>query len=547
MTARKHFYILCLLLVLSGLGIFIYKAFHLGWPLMPNQTTATWTVEARVQFIPDESRPVKLQMFLPPRQENYAKLDEHFVSRNYGLAMTQNDNNRESIWTIRRAQGMQTLYYQLMVSKEAKLDRLKPKPPAIPNTMSLTGPELAAATSLVKTVREQSADSLSFASEVVKALHRRNDENVRTLLNGNTTPANIVSIASKVLEQPKISSQVVHGFLLNSLNNSKRDIKDSPMLAVWQSLKNEWAYINPNTGMIGLPDDYLIWWTGDSPMISIDGASHLKSSISTQKITQNALDLTQRSLEQLHPNIWKFSLFSLPLHTQAVYQLMIMIPLGAFIILILRNLVGIQTFGTFMPVLVALAFRETNLISGIILFSIVIGIGLLVRFYFEHLKLLLVPRIAAVLSAVVLIMIMLSIVSYHLGIEYGLSIALFPMVIMTMTIERMSIVWEERNPWEAILQVIGSLFAASIAYLAMNNLLMMHLFFTFPELLLVLMSAMLLLGRYRGYRLSELRRFNSLLPATEPTHIPMPTESALPSAQFLSVGDNPHKPQPSKI
>ncbi|PCJ59622.1 MAG: hypothetical protein COA65_06095 [Rhodospirillaceae bacterium] len=399
----------------------------------------------------------------------------------------------------------------MVVSKEGRSDNSKPKPPAIPSKSSLEGPELAAAESLVQTVREQSADSLSFASEMIKTLHRRSEENVRILLNQDDSPANIVAVASRVLEVPKIRTQIVHGFLLDSVNASKRDMKDSPMLAIWESLKNEWIYINPNTGMIGLPDNYLIWWTGESPMFNIEGGGHFKSSVSAQKTAQNALDLTQRNLEQQHPNIWKFSLFSLPLHTQVVYQVMIMIPLGAFIILLLRNLVGIQTFGTFMPVLVALAFRETNLISGIILFSIVIGIGLLVRFYLEHLKLLLVPRIAAVLSSVVIIMILLSIISYHLGIEYGLSIALFPMVIMTMTIERMSVVWEERNPWEAILQVIGSLFAASIAYLAMNVPLMMHLFFTFPELLLVLMSAMLLLGRYRGYRLSELWRFNSLM------------------------------------
>ena len=41
--------------------------------------------------------------------------------------------------------------------------------------------------------------------------------------------------------------------------------------------------------------------------------------------------------------------------------------------------------------------------------------------------------------------------------------------------------------------------------------LLAHLFTTFPELLLLLLAATLLLGRYSGYRLLELRRFRALL------------------------------------
>jgi hypothetical protein len=112
---------------------------------------------------------------------------------------------------------------------------------------------------------------------------------------------------------------------------------------------------------------------------------------------------------------------------------------------------------------------------------------------------------------VIILMMTLSVLSNQLGFETGLSVALFPMVILTMTIERMSIVWEERNAWEAILQGIGSLFAASISFVVMSNLYMEHLFFVFPELLFLVIALMLLLGCYQGYRLSELIRFRELI------------------------------------
>jgi len=104
-----------------------------------------------------------------------------------------------------------------------------------------------------------------------------------------------------------------------------------------------------------------------------------------------------------------------------------------------------------------------------------------------------------------------SLVSYKLGLERGVSVALFPMVILAMTIERMSLVWEELGPVEALQQGVGSLLVAVLGYLIMSSKLLGHLAFVFPELLLVVLAATLLLGRYTGYRLTELWRFRAAL------------------------------------
>jgi hypothetical protein len=205
--------------------------------------------------------------------------------------------------------------------------------------------------------------------------------------------------------------------------------------------------------------------------------------------------------------VMEFSLFSLPVATQNIYRVLLTIPLGVALLVILRNVVGIQTFGTFMPILIALAFRETDLLWGVSLFIVLVSLGLLIRFYFEKLKLLLVPRLASVVIVVILLMVAISILSHKLGLEQGLSVALFPMVVLAMTIERMSIVWEEHGPTDAIVMGLGSLAVACAAYVVMQDRTLQYLVFVFPELLLVLLSITLLLGRYKGYRLTEFWRF----------------------------------------
>ena len=200
----------------------------------------------------------------------------------------------------------------------------------------------------------------------------------------------------------------------------------------------------------------------------------------------------------------------LPLTTQLVYQVLVTIPVGIALLVFLRQFVGFTTLGTFMPVLIGIAFRETALLNGIILFSLLVALGLALRFYLEKLHLLLVPRLAVVLIFIVMAMAGITILMTGANQAIGLSISLFPMVILTMTIERMSIVWEETSASEAIKQGLGSLAAASIAYLAMSNNYIEYLMYQFPELLLVLMGLCVLMGRYTGLRLTEFWRFRAL-------------------------------------
>jgi hypothetical protein len=75
----------------------------------------------------------------------------------------------------------------------------------------------------------------------------------------------------------------------------------------------------------------------------------------------------------------------------------------------------------------------------------------------------------------------------------------------------MSLIWEEHGPSEALQQGFGSLIVASFGFLLMSNDTMSHMIFVFPEILLILLAAMLLLGRYTGYRLTELWRFRASL------------------------------------
>jgi hypothetical protein len=323
----------------------------------------------------------------------------------------------------------------------------------------------------------------------------------------------------QLLATRSIPARVVHGIRLTDQAHDA-EAKMQSWLIVHDGLA--WHMIDPRTAAEGTPSDLFIWSASGQPLLTIEGEP------------PTALMFTvSRNLA----NLVRYSLLSLPLQAQETYRVLLMVPIGAFIMLLLRNLVGVKTYGTFMPVLIALAFRETALVAGVTLFVLVVGFGLIVRFYLERLRLLLVPRLTAILTLVVLLMCGVSVVSNRLGIEVGLSVALFPMVIMAMTIERMSVAWDERGAGIAIREGIGTLVVSALAYLVMSWGPLEHLVFVYPETLLVLFAMALLLGRYSGYRLNELVRFRAL--AREPDPITPPVEAADASAVDAPATDAP--------
>jgi hypothetical protein len=71
------------------------------------------------------------------------------------------------------------------------------------------------------------------------------------------------------------------------------------------------------------------------------------------------------------------------------------------VLVILRNVVGIQTFGTFLPVLIAVASRQTGLGWGLVMFFLLIGLVYAARSSVARLNLLHVPQMAILLTATI--------------------------------------------------------------------------------------------------------------------------------------------------
>jgi len=203
-------------------------------------------------------------------------------------------------------------------------------------------------------------------------------------------------------------------------------------------------------------------------------------------------------------------LMRLPVPTQQTLAVLLILPAGAAITSFARNIVGFQTFGTLMPNLLALSFLETDWITGSAVFVIVMLVGLGGRAALGRLRLLIGPRLGLVLTATVLCLAAAVSVADYLGLPVRASAALLPTVVLTIVVERFYVSIEENGLATSIRLLATTLAVALVCLGLLKWRALGGLALRFPEGELLVAAALVLIGRYSGYRLSELWRFRDL-------------------------------------
>ena len=274
-----------------------------------------------------------------------------------------------------------------------------------------------------------------------------------------------------------------------------------------------WIPVDPNRGT---------WGTWDSSFwviardIMAQGALFDSARINVDLRVQARRVVTGQGKENYsdvlrgHAFYRMFSLLSLPIQQQSYFALLLLLPISSLVLASLRVVVGIPSFGIFTPVLLGLFFEEASLAVGLAFFGIVVLVGALGRALLDRLRLLAVPRLAIIMSLIILGMLLFAVQNQALGWVAPEQLSFFPLVILTVFIERFSVTYAEEGVFNTARDLAGTLVIALATFGVLSASELKLFLLTHPETILACMSALLLLGAYRGYRLSELRRFAAL-------------------------------------
>lgn len=504
---RKTLYWLVAILCAIAVAITFVKIKYLNFSLS-DKASFYYQADATLSFEAKKGANVKLSISLPEGTPLYyfgndPSGDSRFkVVREDGLA-------RAAAEFISTSEGRQNISYRFKiipksgVSEDAQFD-LPPENEQLPQVSDEV--KLASAKLTKKLDPESNMTPRNFASVLFTELAAMQPEQ-KKIFSQQAGSAGTLEAADLILSLRGIPARVVRGIFLNEQG---RSLQASQFLEVWCG--EDWVMFKPSSGEAQKPKDFLALQRSGKSLYEISGASNSSIRFSVTKVPQGAASLNRIRANVIgEQKLSDFSMFSLPASEQNVFKRLTLLPLAILFIVIARNIIGIQTMGTFMPVLIAMAFLEMSLVSGLLCFCIILTVGLSIRFWLSRLNLLMVPRISAVVVVVILIMQFISIAGNILKLPDFMSVTFFPLIIIAWTIERASTTWEEDGAYNTIRQLIASLVTAAFSYLVLSNSYLQYFLYTFAELNLAILGIILLLGTYTGYRLTELFRFKSLV------------------------------------
>lgn len=495
MKSKLPFYFVIGVLFIIGFSNIYLRNQVSNVPLTPGEKVSVWQVEAEVNF-QSTGEPVVAKLTLP--KSNYFELISEFTaSPAYGTFVERKENRANVIWSKRYVEGKQTLYYQatFKASPNPKEQKILDAPT---NIIPWTGKIQKTAELFLKEALEKSGDDETFATQVYFSLNVDNQYAAFILSKYSRTDAFLY-----LLQMANVQAYSVNGLLLE---DGRRNQNLTPLVKV--VLPDRIVIVDMENGRILDRDKVVLWQENAKFLLDLEGGTNSSVRFSTSHTSESA----EKYIDNIDNNsvLANFSLYQLPISEQNLFKGILLLPIGTFVVVLLRILIGIKCSGTFMPILIASAFIQTTLVNGLVGFITIVAAGLFIRSYLSNLNLLLVSRISAVVILVVGLIAFLTVVAFKLGLTEALTITYFPMIILAWTIERMSILWEEEGPKEVLVQGCGSLFVATLAYLLMSNDLIRHWSFNFLGIHAIIMALILMMGQYTGYRLLELYRFKPL-------------------------------------
>lgn len=260
-----------------------------------------------------------------------------------------------------------------------------------------------------------------------------------------------------------------------------------------------------------VPIHYLELYRGDevlfthSPDINFDYRFHIREEMVPRKelVAQGERD----PLNLL--SLWSaFHKAGIP---DSLLRVLLMIPLGALVLVIFRNVIGLQTYGTFLPVLIAVASREIGLFWGVLVFLLIIAVVFSARLLISRMNLLHMPQMAILLTVTIATILGLAVVGVRAGNRNLSDVSMFPIAILAITTERMALMLEETGFVDTLKMMLMTAVCIAGCYMVMNAATFQILFMSFPELVLIVLFLDIWIGHWMGLRLLEYWRFRQLL------------------------------------
>jgi hypothetical protein len=304
-----------------------------------------------------------------------------------------------------------------------------------------------------------------------------------------------------------IPARVVGGVIMNQGQR-----KRTHHLWVETRLGEAWVPFDPLNDYFAMkPARFLTLYKGDLPLIrhsrglSIDyGFSSVKKMVPLiWKGDQSGVDVEGESTFARSSSL-------VPMLNRYNYSAIMLAPFCLLFIVFVRQVLGVVTIGTFLPILLGFSLVHGNWVVTLAQMIVALLLGVLLRFILTRLSLLHVPRTAVMITFVVLVFLAFSAGMSRFDSLAGMGTVILPLAALAMAVEKFTLVAMDKGSISALGLVAQTFLVAAFCRLIMITPFFQNLTIAFPEVLLLIIAMIILVGNYRGLRLKELWRFRQV-------------------------------------
>ncbi|MEZ4401241.1 MAG: 7TM domain-containing protein [Kofleriaceae bacterium] len=463
-------------------------------------------------------RDVKVRTFVPVSDERQTITAEEQRGRDLRVAFENDGGNRLAVWTgggvgdgVTATFAYSVLTEPIRYDIDAGLDVPSTYPESIAphlrpdDAIQVDSPEIAALAARIRADRGDVRTRLERIYQFVSAMPQRPFKGTTDALTAlrlgeascNGKSRLLVALARHV----GIPARLVGGLIM------RRGSKKTSHQWVEVYVGGHWVPICPtNHHFAELPASYLVLYRGDQSLFrhTADVNFDYRFRIGTSRVPSPKAKAAFKVW-----NVWAlFDRLGLPF---ALLRTILMLPVGALVVVVFRNVIGMPTFGTFLPALIAAAASETGAAWGIVAVLLLVLVVFLARWAVHRLELLHSPTLAILLAAVAVTILSTALVAEHFGLTRLTRITMFPLAVMAITAERFYLALTEQGLRPATKEMAGTVVVMLACFAVMSSLALQVLVIGFPEVLLWVVAANIYLGRWVGLRLSEYLRFRPVL------------------------------------
>lgn len=485
------------------------------------QPKSVFKIDTRIAFTPGE-REASIATYLPETSHSQSILDSGSHAPHMQQSMSSSANGLLSHWQGTAPASFIELSHTLAISglsydipPTLSIDRssLNEWQHYLRETdvIPVNHPEIEQAWQQIKPQDDKVVDTLRAIYQFTSALptlpFKGTTDSLTALRLGAASCNGKSRLFVSLARRAGIPSRLVGGIVLTSGS------KKTSHQWVEVNVQDQWIPFDPtNNHFAALPSHYLGLYWGDKALFTRSANIAFDYQFDIENLTI-APSLQPHYNPEYREDL-RFSLASILTglgiapQTSAIFLLL---PLCTLLIATLRNIIGLNSFGTFMPMLIASACMVMGLVVGLMGFIFILSIATLSSLLLNRLKLLKIPRLAILVTGVNLASIaLLYQFKQFTPLEIGM-MSLFPVIIISFIADSLNDLIEERQWATLAKESAGTLISIWVCFLAMQSPLLQGIFAVYPEVYLVVLAGLIHIGGWTGLKLSELFRFHHVL------------------------------------